>query len=232
MASAPNAAGMIKSQVAMQGKDNPMTPFSHLVRTEDELREIVGTPSGRAVLKEQKALDEHTRAFIARSPFVLVATAGADGRCDVSPKGDAPGFVLVLDDHRLLIPDRPGNRRLDGMRAVIENPHIGLIFLVPGKEETLRVNGRAWITRDPELLARCAVGGKLPQLALGVEIEECFMHCAKAFKRSRLWEPTTWPEPGALPSLARILYDQIKPAGTTVEEVERDIQHGYATRLY
>ncbi len=209
-----------------------MSAFQNPVKTEAELRELMGTPSAGAVAKDIGVLDAHCRAFIARAPFVLVATAGADGRCDVSPKGDAPGFVQVLDDHRLIIPDRPGNRRLDGMRAIIDNPHVGLIFLVPGKEETLRVNGRAWITRDPELLARSAVGGKLPQLALGVEVEECFMHCAKAFKRSRLWEPTTWPEPGALPSLARILYDQIKPTGTTVEEVERDIQHGYATRLY
>lgn len=207
--------------------------FRDLVTSEESLRAVVGgEPSEVARRKELTALDKHARAFIANSPFLLLGTSGPDGRCDVSPKGDAPGFVQVLDDHRLIIPDRPGNRRLDGMRAIIDNPHVGLIFLVPGKEETLRVNGRAWITRDPELLARSAVGGKLPQLALGVEVEECFMHCAKAFKRSRLWEPTTWPEPGALPSLARILYDQIKPTGTTVEEVERDIQHGYATRLY
>lgn len=209
-----------------------MSPFSHLVTSERELRDLVPPPSGRAVLKERRALDEHCRAFIARSPFVLMATAGADGRCDVSPKGDAPGFVQVLDDHRLVIPDRPGNRRLDGMRAILENPQVGLLFLVPGKEETLRVNGRACITRDPELLARFAVNGKTPALAFGVEVEECFMHCAKAFKRSKVWEPATWPDPATLPSLGRILFDQIKPEATTVEQVEREIQDGYTKRLY
>ncbi len=208
-----------------------MTPFTHLVTSARELRELVAPPTGRAVLKERRSLDEHCRAFIARSPFVLVATAGPDGRCDVSPKGDVPGFVHVLDDHRLVIPDRPGNRRLDGMTAILDNPHVGLLFLVPGKEETLRVNGRACITRDPALLARFAVAGKTPQLAFGVEVEECFMHCAKAFKRSRLWEPATWPDPATLPSLGRILHDQIKPEGT-VEQLERDIQDGYATQLY
>jgi hypothetical protein len=209
-----------------------MTPFTHLVTSERELRELIPPPTGRPVLKERRTLDEHCRALIARSPFVLIGTAGADGRCDVSPKGDVPGFVHVLDDRRLVIPDRPGNRRLDGMRAILENPHVGLLFLVPGKEETLRVNGRAVITRDPALLARFAVDGKTPLLALGVEVEECFMHCAKAFKRSRLWQPATWPDPSALPSLGQILFDQIKPDGTTAAAIDREIQEGYASRLY
>ncbi len=209
-----------------------MIPFNKVVTSEHELREIVGTPAARSLLKERPALDEHFRAFIARAPFVLIATAGADGRCDVSPKGDAPGFVLVLDDYRLVIPDRPGNKRLDGMRNLIANPHVGLIFLVPGREETLRVNGRAWITRDPDLLERCVVQGKTPMLAIGVEVEECFLHCAKAFRRSQLWSPERWPAPDALPSLACVLFDQIKPDGVTVEQYEREIQEGYAKRLY
>ena len=209
-----------------------MNAFRNPVTTEAELRALMGVPSAGAVNKEIHALDAHCRDFIARSPFVLVATAGIDGRCDVSPKGDAPGFVLVVDDHRLVIPDRPGNKRFDGMRNVLENPHVGLIFLLPGVEETLRVNGRAWIVRDEELLARCAARGKVPPLALGVEVEEAFIHCAKAFKRSGLWEPAAWPDLNGLASPAQMLYDHIKPTGTTVEEYDRRLQEGYRERLY
>ena len=209
-----------------------MTTFPNPVTTEAELRALMGTPSAGAVKKEIRALDVHCRAFIARSPFVLVATAGADGRCDVSPKGDPPGFVHVLDDRRLVIPERPGNKRFDGMRNVLENPHVGLIFLLPGVEETLRVNGRAWIVRDEELLARCAVRGKVPPLGLGVEVEEAFIHCAKAFKRSGLWEPAAWPDLGGLPTPAQMLHDHIKPEGTTVEQLDRWLQDGYRQRLY
>jgi PPOX class probable FMN-dependent enzyme len=209
-----------------------MNAFDHIVRDELELREIVGMPAARSVQKERSALDLHCRAFIARSPFVMIATAGADGRCDVSPKGDAPGFVLVLDDRRLVIPDRPGNKRFDGIRNLLANPHVGLIFLVPGREETLRVNGRAWITRDPELLERFAVQGRTPPLAIGVEVEQCFLHCAKAFLRSQLWVHEHWPRPDALPSLACVLFDQIQPEGVTLREYERDIEEGYVKRLY
>lgn len=209
-----------------------MNGFEKIVTSEQELREIVGVPSARAMQKERSSLDSHCRAFIARSPFLLMATAGRDGRCDVSPKGDVPGFVLVLDERRLVIPDRPGNKRLDGMRNLIGNPHVGLIFLVPGREETLRINGNAWITRDAELLRRCTVHDKTPVLAIGVEVEECFLHCAKAFRRSRLWTQEQWPAPDALPSLACILFDQIRPEGITLQDYERDIEEGYARRLY
>ena len=209
-----------------------MSAFSNPVTTEAELRELMGTPSAGAVAKQITHLDAHCRAFIARSPFVLVATSGVDGRCDVSPKGDAPGFVLVVDDQRLLLPDRPGNKRFDGMRNVLQNPHVGLIFLLPGVEETLRVNGRAWIVRDADLLARCAVRDKVPPLGLGVEVEEAFIHCAKAFKRSGLWEPTGWPDLSGLASPAQMLFDHIRPAGVTVEQLDRQLQDGYRQRLY
>jgi PPOX class probable FMN-dependent enzyme len=209
-----------------------MTPFDHAVTTMSELRDAVGTPSSRAALKELRRLDAHCRAFIERSPFLLLATAGADGRCDVSPKGDAPGFVRVLDDGRLVIPDRPGNRRLDGMANLIANPHAGVIFFVPGRHDTLRVNGRAWITRDPDLLRQCEAQGKTPKLAIGVEVEQCFMHCPKAFIRSQLWVPERWPSPDVLPSYACVLFDQVRPADATVQDYERDIADSNANGLY
>ena len=207
--------------------------FKRIVTSRDELREIFKMPSERAVLKERRALDEHDRAFIAASPFLLLATANAAGQCDVSPKGDAPGFVLVLDDRHLVIPDRPGNNRLDGMSNIVENPHVGMIFLVPGREETLRVNGRASIIRDEEILDRASVMGKRPPVGIGVEVEECYLHCPKAFRRSKLWEPEQWLDRKALPSMARVLWDQlpVKPAATP-EEYERASEEGLKRTLY
>lgn len=209
-----------------------MTVFDDVLTTEQELRAIIGTPSVRAVKKVQSSLDVHTRAFIAQSPFLLLATSDADGRCDVSPKGDAPGFVQIIDDRRLIIPERPGNKRLDGMLNVLSNPHVGLIFLVPGREETVRLNGKAWITRDPELLNRCIAQGKAPLVAIGVEIEECFLHCPKAFIRSQLWDQQAWPAPDALPTMACVLFDQIKPADATLQDYERSIEEGNTKGLY
>jgi hypothetical protein len=206
--------------------------FRDLVTSRDELRRIVGEPSERALTKDIARLDAPARAFIAQAPFLLLATSGRDGRCDVSPKGDAPGFVRVLDERRLAIPDRPGNKRLDGMKNLVENPHVGLIFLVPGKEDTLRVNGRAWITRDPELLAALAAQGKTPRLAIGVEVEECFLHCPKAFRRSRLWEPASWTGAGVLPSMAQVFYDRLKPEGKTLEQYARESEEGLRRTMY
>ena len=211
-----------------------MGAFSSVIESLEELRSIVEAPAAgaRTLLKERPTLDVHSRAFIAHSPFLLMATAGADGHCDVSPKGDAPGFVQVLDERRLAIPERPGNRRLDGMQNLLTNPHVGLIFLVPGRDETLRVNGRAWITRDPAILQRSAVQDKVPLLAIGVEVEQCFFHCAKAMLRSHLWAHDRWPARDVLPSFACMLFDQIQPAGATLQDFERDIAQGNATRLY
>jgi uncharacterized protein len=196
------------------------------VTSEQELRELYGFPGERAVAKEQPRLDEPCRAFIAHAPFLVMGTAGADGRCDVSPKGDAPGFVHVLDDRHLVIPDRLGNNRLDGMRNVLENGHVGLIFFIPGREDTLRVNGRAKIVQDDGLLDRLAVGGKRPVTALVVEVEECFLHCARAFKRAGLWQPERWPDASAVPSMQRMIWDLLptKPAGQSVEQYERESQ--------
>jgi hypothetical protein len=195
-----------------------------VVTSEKELRELYGYAGERAVLKEQPIIDEDCRAFIALSPFLVMGTSGAAGTCDVSPKGDAPGFVQVLDDHRLVIPDRLGNNRLDGMRNIVENGHVGLLFFIPGREDTLRVNGRASIVRDEALLERLAVGGKRPVTALVVEVEQCFLHCARAFKRAGLWQPERWPNACAIPSMQRMIWKLLpeKPAGQTVEEYERE----------
>jgi len=188
------------------------------------LRALYGQPGERAVAKEQARLDEHTRAFIAHSPFLVLGTAGADGRCDVSPKGDAPGFVHVLDDQHLAIPDRLGNNRLDGLRNVVENPHVGLIFFIPGREDTLRVNGRATISREAALLERLAVNGKPPQTVLVVEVEQAFMHCTRAFKRAGLWDHERWPDASSVPSMQRMIWDLLpaKPEGKTLEQYERE----------
>src|SRR5688572_22335175 len=159
-----------------------MTAFNHVIDSLEELRSLIEAPppQARSLLKERPTLDPHSRAFIAHSPFLLLGTAGADGRCDVSPRGDAPGFVQVLDDRRIVIPERPGNRRLDSLQNLLTNPRVGLLFLIPGRDDTLRVNGRASITRDPGILQRSAVQGKAPLLAIGIEVEQCFFHCAKA----------------------------------------------------
>lgn len=206
--------------------------FRDLITDEKDLRALLGSPSDVALRKQIARLDEHCRAFIAHAPFVALATADGAGRCDVSPKGDPAGFVRVLDDTHLVVPDRPGNKRLDGLRNILANPHVALLFLVPARGETLRVNGRACITRDPDLLATMAVEGKVPSLAIGVEVEEVFLHCAKAFKRSGLWEPARWPDIGELVSSARIFHDQVKIPGMTVEDYERRLATGYRTGLY
>ena len=206
-------------------------PFSDLIISETELRALLGEPSELVKRKQLAALDVHCRAFVALSPFLLLGTTGNDGLGDVSPRGDAPGFVQVLDDQTLLIPDRPGNRRVDSLRNILQSGQVGLLFLIPGVEDSLRVNGRAWLTRDPALLAGLAAQGKTPVLAIGVQISECFLQCAKALKRSQLWQNATWPAPGALPSLAQMLHDQTHPA-ESVAELETAIAESYAKRLY
>jgi PPOX class probable FMN-dependent enzyme len=190
----------------------------------EALRALYGTPGERAIAKEQAKLDEHTRAFIACSPFLVMGTAGADGRCDVSPKGDAPGFVHALDDHHLAIPDRLGNNRLDGLTNVLENAHVALLFLIPGREDTLRVNGRARVSLDEALLDRLAVNGKRPQTVVVVEVQQAFMHCTRAFKRAGLWEQERWPDASAVPSMQRMIWDLLptKSTGQTVEQYERE----------
>jgi PPOX class probable FMN-dependent enzyme len=209
--------------------------FRHVITSLDALRELMGEPNPRSIEKETTYLTPECKAFIARSPFMLLATSGANGRCDVAPKGDPPGFVRVLDDRHLVIPDRPGNKRFDGLGNIMENPRIGMIFLVPGRQETLRVNGRAWLTNDPELLDTMLVQGKRPWFALGVEVEECYMHCAKALVRSHLWEAETWPDLATVPTGAELLMSATRPQDMTTEALEElaaSLEEGVRTRLY
>src|SRR5207248_8769326 len=185
----------------------------------EALRELYGPPSDRAVKKQLSRFDEHCRAFIARSPFLVIASSDPSGRCDASPKGDAPGFVKVLDDATLLIPDRLGNNRVDTIGNLLSSPGVGLIFFVPGIRETLRVNGRARITTDPALLEPLAVNGKVPRSGILISAEEVYFHCGKALIRSDLWNPDKHVKRSDFPSLGRILADQI--GGINVVEAER-----------
>ncbi|MBN1094245.1 pyridoxamine 5'-phosphate oxidase family protein [Blastococcus sp. TML/M2B] len=175
------------------------------ITTEEQLRALLGEPVPAALAKERTALADVDREWLTASPFCLIATSGADGSCDVSPKGDPPGFVRVLDDRTVAVPERAGNRRADGYRNILANPHVGLISLLPGRTDTLRINGRARLVTDAELLDTMVVKGHRPVLAVVVEIEQVFHHCGKAFLRSQLWEPESWA-PDAVPSRARIAH--------------------------
>jgi uncharacterized protein len=210
----------------------PPSAFTNLLTDEQELRDLLGQPSELVIRKQLAALDAHCRAFIALAPFLLLGTTGRDGLGDVSPRGDAPGFVRVLDETTLLIPDRPGNRRVDSLGNILQTGSIGLLFLIPGVEETLRVNGRAWLVRDPHLLEPMSVQGKTPLLAIGVQVAECYLQCAKALKRSHLWETEHWPAPGSVPSLAQMILDQTQLPNTTLADLEAAIAESYAKRLY
>jgi uncharacterized protein len=201
-----------------------------LIENADRLHEIYGAPNERAVKKELRRLDRHCRAFIARSPFLVIASADPSGRCDASPKGDMPGFVRVIDDTHLLIPDRLGNNRVDTLGNLLARPGIGLIFFVPGINETLRVNGRAQVTTDPALLEPLAVNGKVPRSGILVSAEEVYFHCGKALIRSDLWNPEKHVRRGEFPSLGRIIAEQI--GGIDADEAERQTAESYRTRLY
>ncbi len=195
-----------------------------------QLREIYGAPSERAIKKQLTRFDRHCRDFIALSPFLVIATSDPSGHCDASPKGDGPGFVQVVDDRTLLIPDRVGNNRVDTLTNLVARPGVGLIFFVPGVNETLRVNGRAQVTTDPALLEPLAVNGKVPRSGILVSADEIYFHCGKALIRSDLWNPEKQIHRSEFPSLGRILADQI--GGISVEESERYTADGYQNRLY
>ncbi|GAA3436057.1 hypothetical protein BJ998_002411 [Kutzneria kofuensis] len=196
----------------------------------DELSELVGEPVKRVAEKVRPALHELDRQWLAASPFCLIATSAADGSCDVSPKGDPPGFTLVLDDRTIAVPDRPGNRRVDGWRNILSNPHVGLLYLLPGRGDTLRINGRARLLSDAPFFDQMVVKGHRPKIVMLVDIDEVFHHCAKAFLRSALWRPETW-DPDSVasrPAIAKALERPEDP----LAELERYYGPTYANNLY
>jgi uncharacterized protein len=209
-----------------------ITNFKECITSQEELRNMLGDPSIRGQNKVISTIDEHCREYIGKSPFLVLATSDAAGNCDSSPRGDAPGFVYVLDDQHLIIPDRPGNKRVDSMFNIIENPKVGLLFIIPRMSETLRINGEATIIRDTDILEKMAVNGKAPLLGIVVKVEQCFMHCGKAFKRSGLWEPEMWSTKEDLPNAAKILADHVNLPGMTEEVVEEALLDGYKNKLY
>jgi uncharacterized protein len=204
--------------------------FEEVIPTRQRLRELSKQPSGRANNKIINHIDDICRRFIAACPFVIVASRGADGRMDLSPKGDPPGFVAVLDETTLAIPDRPGNHRLDTFDNVLTHPEIGLLFMIPGNGDTLRVSGKARIVRDSSLQARFAINGNSPNLVLVVTVEQAFMHCQKCVVRSRLWIPAEWPDRSNVPALAEAIMAHAKPAETTAEV--RAIIENHNAHLY
>ncbi|MBM7602961.1 PPOX class probable FMN-dependent enzyme [Metabacillus crassostreae] len=209
--------------------------FKNVISSKEEFEEFrkeIGSPSERAVNKVISKIDDHCRKFISKSPFLTLSTSNSQGQCDVSPRGDYPGFVTIIDDQHLFIPERPGNKRMDSLHNLISNPHVGLLFFIPTLGETLRINGKAYITRDPVLLEKSVVNGKVPLFGIGVKVEECYVHCAKAFIRSGLWNPETWNEKETLPSMPEMLITHANIPNVTAREVSEDLQVSYKERLY
>ena len=206
--------------------------FESTITSAEGLREVYRDPSKPALAKQIDHLDDNCRAFIAHAPFVVLASADDQGRCDVSPKGGPPGFVTVLDDHRLGIPDLSGNNRLDSMENLVRNAGIGLLFCIPGFDETLRVNGRAEITTDPAVLDVCTVRDIRPRVVIGVNVEEAFIHCAKALRRASLWDPSAWPDLADLPSAACMLRDHYAMPELDIDAVTKRLETSYATTTW
>ena len=201
-----------------------------VITNKSELRSTYREPNERAHQKVLDRLDQHCRDFIALSPLCIISSLGVDGLQDTSPRGDPPGFVATLDDRTLLIPDRPGNNQVDSMQNVIANPQVGLLFLVPGMNETLRVSGRAEIVTGEELLAPLSVKGRLPLSGLRVTVEEAFLHCGRALIRSRVWDPEAQIDRSSFPTYGQVLADQIK--GASAQEIDASEDEANRERLY
>ena len=206
--------------------------FTNVITEETELRDVFGWPTERALNKQIEHLDQHCKAIISKSPFLLLGTSNETGSCDVSPKGDYPGFVRVLDNKTIAIPDLPGNNRLDTLINMINNPQVGLIFMIPGMNETLRINGKVELVRDGDLLETMAYQGKLPKLAIVVHIKEVFTHCPKAFLRSNLWSDEYKIDRNELPSFAEILRDHTGLVDCDVTALQEELNHRAATTLH
>jgi uncharacterized protein len=210
-------------------------PLAHrltgqVITTETQLRELIGAPVPTTCAKIADRLNGQTRRFVERSPFVCLATADAALNCDLSPRGDPAGFVRILDDRTLLVPERPGNRLADTLRNILTNPHIGLLFIVPGVTDTFRVNGRATLTTDAALLAPCAVEGKAPKLGILVDIDEAYTQCSKAFIRSSLWDPQRYVDPATMPTGGQVL-QAIHGAGFDADRYDQERAERYPQRV-
>ncbi|MBX3579176.1 MAG: pyridoxamine 5'-phosphate oxidase family protein [Rhizobiaceae bacterium] len=201
------------------------------IESREALRRLYKEPGDIPVRKELRRLDSHAKNFIARSPFVLIGSSDRDGNADVTPKGDKPGFAAILDDTTIAIPDRPGNNRLDTLENIIVNPAVGLIFLIPNMNETLRINGHARLTADAALRERLAVDGKAPVSVIVVGVKAAYMHCAKAFLRSELWNPASWPARAEMPTLGEILKDQLALAESAAD-ADRNLDVAYAKSMW
>jgi PPOX class probable FMN-dependent enzyme len=199
------------------------------ISTEAELRELIGAPNDLVVSKIVTRLNDLTRQFVERSPFMCLATSAPDGSCDVSPRGDPAGFVRILDERTVLIPDRPGNRLADSLRNILANPHVGLLFMIPGVDDTFRINGRATLVTDEELLAASEVDGKAPKLGILVEIDECYTQCSKALIRSDLWNPERHVERSELPTSGEIMR-AVREDEFDAEQYDRERAERYARR--
>ncbi len=206
------------------------TPDTHRITSVEQLRELIGAPSELVPHKLWTELDETCMDFVQRSPFLLLATADAEGNQDVSPKGDGPGFVAIENETTLLIPDRSGNKLIFGLTNILANPHVGLIFLLPGTSETLRINGTAELTTDPEVLERLSARGKPAAVAIRVNIKEVFYHCAKAFIRAQLWKPDTWSERLKI-SFGKILAAKMGGDSKMAEQIDEFVEQDYRTNL-
>lgn len=199
------------------------------ITTEEALRALHHPPKERTVRKQLDHLDRHCRRFVELSPFVVLATAGAEGRLDASPRGGEPGFVEVADDRTLHLPDRPGNNRLDSLTNLTERAEVGLLFMIPGVDETLRVNGTAELRTDPELTARFQAASRPPAVVLRISVREAYLHCAKALMRSHLWDPAAQIDRSELPTLGQMIRDQ---TGSGVAESQAEMVARYRTELY
>jgi len=191
---------------------------SEAVTSEKELRELVGVPHEFVLKKSVSIIDENCKKFISMSPLFFLSTSSSDGKCDVSPRGDLPCEIKILNNYQLVIPDRPGNKRVDSLVNILSNPHVGLVFLIPGLEEVLRINGKATIIKNREILDKMKIAGKPPQLGIGVDVEECFIHCSRALKKSRIWNSDTWQNKEALPSSLEIFHAHLKINGVEIKK--------------
>lgn len=205
------------------------------VKDERALRDLFQPTHGLAIKKVQTSLGVHAQTFISRSPFVCIGTHDLNGNADVSPRGDPAGFVKILDEFTLAIPDRPGNNRLDSLSNIVANSSVGLLFVVPGFDDTMRVNGEATLSTDPDLVATMSVNDRVPTLAIVVRVKEVFIHCAKAFRRAQLWNPDHLQDRKEMPSLMKIILDETGNAPSDASEMRKldeGLEEDYKKTLY